>query len=158
VLTYPLFRISLLGSILAFSGTLQAQTGLIEEQSTGLSTIEASGFSSSSSITLRSGADIRFGVKTPSYTIGEGHDILFGRSLGLDGAKLHVAFKSSAMLPDAQLINFPGTLGRQYQILLSTNLIFWIQHSVHLGTRNEIEVPTRTDDPASFYCIQVGLK
>ncbi len=61
------------------------------------------------------------------------------------------------IIPENQSITFPSVLGRQYQILLSTDLETWIFHSAHNGTGNPIEVPLDTTAPTTFYRIQISL-
>ncbi len=60
--------------------------------------------------------------------------------------------------PGTTDITFPSVLGRQYQILLSTDLETWSTHSTHSGTGQEITVPIGSDEPASFYRVQVSLR
>ncbi len=98
-----LIRGSLFSCLFFTGAALLIQSGLNAAQSSETFSIEANGLSSLGTATLQSGADIRFDSSTPNYTIGEGHDILLGRSLGEDEAKIRVALKSPTSLTASEL-------------------------------------------------------
>ena len=98
-----LSRLSLLWVFFFLLGiqTSNSQTTAITSQS-GFA-IESDGNSTLGVAALQSGSDIRFGSSSPNFTIGEGHDILLGRSLGPDEAKLRIALKSPDSLSLSEL-------------------------------------------------------
>jgi hypothetical protein len=109
--------------------------------------IASDGSSPLGTAAIQSGADMRFGSAAPGFTIGEGHDILLGRSLGESEAKLRIALKSPDSLTASELA---GTWKRyEYRIDEANGFSFSTKASSFTATKNRELLQRNSTSPAT---------